>query len=150
VKLRSSATLLVLAAAAGLIGEPQRTVYDGRGDDLLTAGLGAAGLRAAPPELVGNLERLVPAKHYHLELSGVLRGSASGKMTVEDAFRAMHIALEPASFSTQDGTLTLANCRFEYQKRAFSTSATLRKNEYTVLGAAGEQPVFLVLRLAVE
>lgn len=109
-----------------------------------------AGLRAAPPELVANLERLVPAEHYHLELSGVLRGSASGKMTVEDAFRSMQISLEPASFSTQDGALTLASCRFEYQKRAFSTSATLRKGEYTVLGAAGEQPVFLVLRLAVE
>lgn len=108
------------------------------------------GLRAAPAELAQNLERLVPAKHYHMELSGVLRSSVSGKMVVEDASRPMQIGLEPASFSMQDGVLTLESCRFEYQKRAFSTSATLRKGEYTVLGAAGEQPVFLVLRLAVD
>jgi hypothetical protein len=109
---------------------------------------GPASDRPAPVELVENLKRLVPTESYHLEHSGVLRSSGNGKMIVEDAF--MQILLEPASYNKQEGVLTLASCRFEYYKRAFSTSATLRKGEYTVLGAAGEEPAFLVLRLAME
>ncbi|HUO78916.1 MAG TPA: 3-hydroxybutyrate oligomer hydrolase family protein, partial [Steroidobacteraceae bacterium] len=35
--------------AASIVGEPLRRVVDGLSDDLLTAGLGGAGLRAAPP-----------------------------------------------------------------------------------------------------
>jgi hydroxybutyrate-dimer hydrolase len=34
---------------AEVVGEPIRRVYDGHGDDLLTAGLGLAGLRGDPP-----------------------------------------------------------------------------------------------------
>jgi hydroxybutyrate-dimer hydrolase len=45
----------VHAAGFELIGEPLREVYDGRSDDLLTAGLGGEGLRAAPPEFVDPL-----------------------------------------------------------------------------------------------
>lgn len=105
--------------------------------------------RSVPAELVENLRRLVPVEAYQLELSGVLRSSVSGKMTVEDDLRQMEMQLEPASFDAQGGTLALKACRFEFQKRSFTTSATLRQGEYTVLGAAGETPVFLVLRLAV-
>jgi hydroxybutyrate-dimer hydrolase len=36
-------------ARADLVGRPVRCVYDGKTDDLLTAGLGASGLRAEPP-----------------------------------------------------------------------------------------------------
>lgn len=38
-----------------LTAGPQREVYDGRSDDLLTAGLGGDGLRAAPPEFADPL-----------------------------------------------------------------------------------------------
>jgi hypothetical protein len=106
--------------------------------------------RAIPEELVANLRRLVPAEVYQLELTGVLRSSVSGKMVVEDDLRQMEMQLEPASFNPQGGTLALKTCRFEYQKRSFATSATLHRGEYTVLGAAGDNPVFLVLRLSVE
>lgn len=51
-----SSALLLVAAAAALIGEPQRTAYDGRSDDLLTAGLGAAGLRGAAPGFADPLQ----------------------------------------------------------------------------------------------
>jgi hydroxybutyrate-dimer hydrolase len=43
------------AADAELLGEPLREVYDGRSDDLLTAGLGGEGLRGAPPEFADAL-----------------------------------------------------------------------------------------------
>lgn len=43
------------AAGFELVGEPLREAYDGRSDDLLTAGLGGEGLRAAPPEFVDPL-----------------------------------------------------------------------------------------------
>jgi hypothetical protein len=104
---------------------------------------------AIPAELVENLKRLVPAKAYWLELSGVLRGSVSGKMTIQDELRHMELLLAPSSFSAQDATLGLEACRFEFQKRAFSTAVTLREGEYTVIGAAGDSPVFLVLRLGI-
>lgn len=50
VALAGSAAAVSHGAGFELLSEPLREVYDGRGDDLLTAGLGAEGLRAAPPE----------------------------------------------------------------------------------------------------
>jgi hydroxybutyrate-dimer hydrolase len=44
------------AAEVELIGEPLREVYDGRSDDLLTAGLGGEGLRGAAPEFADPLQ----------------------------------------------------------------------------------------------
>ncbi len=60
---RAAATLACMAglsagltvADAGLVAEPRREVYDGVGDDLLTAGLGPAGLRGAVPEFADPL-----------------------------------------------------------------------------------------------
>jgi hydroxybutyrate-dimer hydrolase len=47
-----------VAGARGfeLIGEPLREVFDGRSDDLLTAGLGGEGLRGAAPEFADPLQ----------------------------------------------------------------------------------------------
>jgi hydroxybutyrate-dimer hydrolase len=44
------------AAEVELLGEPLREVYDGRSDDLLTAGLGGEGLRGAAPEFADPLQ----------------------------------------------------------------------------------------------
>jgi hydroxybutyrate-dimer hydrolase len=86
---RSAAAVACLAglsavaavADSGLVGEPRREVYDGVGDDLLTAGLGSNGLRGAVPEFADPLRpswRELRRRAIYQNYRGLIDVSAEG------------------------------------------------------------------------
>ncbi len=127
-----------------------------------------------PADLVDNLGKLVPVSGFELLATGLLRGSVRQRMELSASFgadRSYEIELRPEAYNTESGELALDKCSFQlrspnrYEKRdeagnvqeifkgmgsqSFSTAATLRHGEYTVLGAVGADPVFVVLRMHV-
>jgi hypothetical protein len=56
--------------------------------------------------------------------------------------------LVAAGYDRETGALPITRCRFEATTgQEFETSLTLRAGEYTVLGAAGVDPLFVVLHV---
>jgi hydroxybutyrate-dimer hydrolase len=71
------------AVPAEIVGTPIRREFDGRGDDLLTAGLGLAGLRGAPPAFAD------PARPTALELR---------RLAIYNAYRGLVDVTEAGGF----------------------------------------------------
>jgi len=112
-----------------------------------------------PEELVANLKRLLPFQKYGLLSAGLLRTAVAFDDTMRiygDAGpgRSFRLSMKPEAYDGKTGDLTLSSCAFELfsagdspKESGFSTRATIRAGEYTVLGAIGSDPVFVVLRL---
>ncbi|MHC5211342.1 MAG: hypothetical protein ACYTG2_11540 [Planctomycetota bacterium] len=108
-----------------------------------------------PGELVQNLSRLVPTEHFEqLSMSMISTSVQPGQpqRLVSDfsnfGERArFELDLISSGFDRSAGVLPLTRCRFEATSgQEFETSVTLKAGEYTVLGAAGADPLFVVLK----
>jgi len=118
-----------------------------------TDGEGAASL---PSDLVDNLRRLVPFHGFEKVSMAVLRASIvggqeqrlSGRFQRGDDEQRFELSLVPAGYDASSKTLTLRECKFESSTgQEFSTAAVVDLDEYVVLGGAGSDPLFVVLRV---
>lgn len=109
-----------------------------------------------PSDLVDNLRRLVPYRGFEKVSMAMLRVSIvggqeqrlRGRFQRDDADQRFELTLVPAGYDAQDKTLTLRQCKFESTTgQEFSTAAVVHLDEYVVLGAAGSDPLFVVLRV---
>jgi hypothetical protein len=132
---------------------------------LLGEGEAPAGA-SLPRELVENLAKLLPFERFQLLSVGVLRTAVAFDDPIQleaDAGpdRRYDLRLRPEAYDAKTGDLTLSSCTFQLRRKrslpsgeyetsqesGFSTRATVRAGEYTVLGAVGSEPVFVVLRV---
>jgi hypothetical protein len=124
----------------------------------LLTGAGGDAERTAdlPEDLVRNLSRIVPEDAFRrlcvtMIRTSVLPGQAQ---KLRSDFRSaefderFELILEPAGFDPGAGVLPITRCRFEASTgQEFETSVTLRSGEYTVIGAAGIDPLYVVLQV---
>ena len=109
----------------------------------------------APEEVLVHLEKLLPGMHFEATGFSMLRMSVSpGKgvqLNLSEARPNANYSLEmrPTAYDRETSSLTLSDCSLMYSSGGllFSTSAVLKGGEYTVLGATGSEPIFLVLRV---
>jgi hypothetical protein len=105
-----------------------------------------------PADLVQNLSNLVPFPGFTRESMGVLRSSviAGQAMTIrgdmhQDRFE---LKLIPGGYDVDARQLAITACEFYAGQQGFSTSTVVSAGEYTVLGATGSDPVFVVLQVS--
>jgi hypothetical protein len=105
-----------------------------------------------PDDLVRNLSNLVPFPGFTRESIGVLRSSviAGQAMTIlgdmdDDRFL---LKLIPGGYDVDARQLAITDCEFNAGQQGFSTSTVVSAGEYTVLGATGSNPVFVVLQVS--
>lgn len=104
-----------------------------------------------PAELTDNLKLLVPYEHFELLSLGFVRTSTrvanvEVAMPADDQ-RYYQFDLRPDSYDAQAGALT-AQLRFSgNDRREIQTRTQIPVNEYTVVGASGRDPLFLVIKL---
>ena len=117
-----------------------RAVNDGTGDDL-------------PSELVSGLARLLPDKTFRSTAFSMLRASVGRERSLSLHMQAddgnYALSFTPVAFNPKDATLTVAGCSLMRQDtRLFTTDTLFQGGEYTVLGATGREPVFLVVHVS--
>ena len=122
-----------------------------------------------PEVLAANLARLSGYPEFHQVSMGMVRTGVHLEnkilLQMEAGRERFELDLEPVAYDRNNGSLTLARCAFEmgtflsrstsagvFEERhwmspVFSTSTTVRSDEYTVLGAAGSEPTFVVLQI---
>jgi len=109
-----------------------------------------------PPELVDNLRRLVPFGRFQPVSMALLRASlgAGQKQELRGEFQRgsakerFQLELIPGGFDSRTQALSFERCAFEATTgQQFSTAAVVDLGEYVVLGAAGSDPLFVVLRV---
>ena len=109
------------------------------------------------------LRSLSPHKTFHIIATGVLRTTAGSGPQIELSMRrgpgaSTSISLESTASGKNSGTLALANVNVNIQsteddkkpgvtQQSFSTSTSITRDEYVVLGAFGTNPVFVILKL---
>lgn len=122
-----------------------------------------------PTELTEHLSRLVPG--LPLEFAGFamlrstvmpVRSSGSAgvyqgpplklKLTGSGPSEDYLLSFRPSAYDRETGTLTVEDCQLNQQVETgldgvFSTNTVFRGDEYTVLGATGAKPIFVVVRL---
>jgi hypothetical protein len=116
----------------------------------------ADGTADLPEDLVRNLSRIVPDDAFRRLCVTMIRTSVlpgQAQKLRSDFFSGefdekFELLLEPAGFDPAAGVLPITRCRFEASTgQEFETSVTLRSGEYTVLGAAGIDPLYVVLQV---
>lgn len=109
-----------------------------------------------PPELVDNLRRLVPHGRFEPVSMALLRASlgAGQKQQLRGEFRRggekerFELELIPGGFDSRTQALSFERCAFEATTgQQFATAAVVGLGEYVVLGAAGSEPLYVVLRV---
>ena len=112
-----------------------------------------------PTDLAADLAQLVPYAGFELWSSAFLPSNTSGpvelKVELDGRDGELQLQMVPEAFDSTSGTLTLGRVDFELSllegkrrtRRSFTTSTMLRRGEYTVLGAVGADPVFVVIKL---
>jgi hypothetical protein len=124
--------------------------------------------KGLPSDLVKNLGALVPELRFTSVGFGLLRTSvASGRdvalrLEALPGYGAFELSMLPVAYDPATASLTVQRCRLDRngpaafagatgagagREQIFSTNAVLRGGEYTVLGASGSEPLFLVLHL---
>ena len=89
---------------------------------------------------------------------GLVRTCVEARRTIEmkiglENFGSADIRLVPESFDSSTGTLYFGDCKCSVQskegmKQTFNTRASVAGGTYTVLGALGSKPIFVVLRIS--
>jgi hypothetical protein len=113
-----------------------------------------------PAELAEHLGRLVPG--IQLEAAGfaMLQSSVrpradrdlSLQLSGSAPLEQYYLSFAPTAYDRETGSLTVENCELTQSTSAgprvvFSTHTVFRGGEYTVLGATGAKPMFVVVRL---
>ncbi len=106
------------------------------------------------------LSSMSPHKKFKMISSGAIRVTAgSGRIVTlsmegADSVKSW-LSFTPTSFDPQTGTLGLDRIKVEFEKvtlgkrarQSFETAASITKDDYVVIGAFGDNPVFAVLHL---
>lgn len=126
---------------------------------LIRGQAGEAPGKELPAELVQHLGRLLPAQSFELIATGLMRGSVRSPLSLRTGVgdHQYTLELEPAAFDPTSRELTLQRCAFQDTEEMpdgswetgheFETALSLRAGEYTVIGAVGSDPLFVVLRM---
>lgn len=107
-----------------------------------------SGSPPVPAELSAGLSQLVPYDHFVVEDMGILRTATRGREIGVRMAQGNHLILSAEAFDAASSTLTAS---FEFRSDdgfALETRTALGTGEYTVLGATGAEPRFVVLRLS--
>ena len=108
-----------------------------------------------PRELTENLARILPMPAFEMLSVNAVQSTVSGS-TIELTSQAKQdiaytVRLVPTAYDAQSKHLTFSNCYFLLQMagrdHVLQTSLTLGQGEYVVLGAFGDDPIFVVLRM---
>ena len=112
-----------------------------------------------PADLARDLSALVPYSGFELVSTGLLRSDTASTMDLQvelaEGSGQFQLDMRPRAFDPDTQTLTLDSVRFQMQvviegqhrNRSFSTSTSLQTDQYTVLGAVGSDPVFVVIEM---
>lgn len=113
------------------------------------------GTLGLPEDLTSNLSAMLPYDHFEQLSMGVVRASVADGSAVtmanevprdSDTFYEIMMSLQ--AYDATQNMLTIGGCQVSGPYGvAFSTATSVREGEYTVLGAGGSEPVFVVLRL---
>ncbi len=111
------------------------------------------------PELHQQLMQVLPYKNFELKSIGLMRGAAvpGAKLQLDmesfDAALQYKLRMQVGAYDVKGGALNLEECRFStfHQQQGnrdlFSTSTTVYRDEYAVLGVTGAVPLFLVVQI---
>ena len=112
-----------------------------------------------PSELVSGMRKLTAIDAFHASAMGMVRSSVAPDRSIsilldagEEGF--FELYLETAAFDKTTRTLSLSEVtlrtrnsgRYDAGVTLFQTSTTVESGEYTVLGATGKDPLFVVLQ----
>jgi hypothetical protein len=117
--------------------------------------------RDIPEELAATLTSMTGYDSFDLIANGIVRTGVQRDHPVEWSIESApssscKLQMTPSQFNPADDTLTLDGIRFSYRglgarsterQQTFSTNTSVRSGEYTVIGALGKNPVFVVLRM---
>jgi hypothetical protein len=109
----------------------------------------------APSELLAGLEALLPGMQFESLGIAMLRTAVVANRPVELSLAGhdgtdFEIRFIPQAYDTDTGNLTVESCtvnRRHDNRRVLSTNTVFRGDEYTVLGATGADPVFVVVHV---
>lgn len=125
----------------------------------LVTGASEATSQGLPQELVDGMRDLVGMPGLRMMGRGMLRSSIStdGPQSIvlsEEGVRIYELSLAPAAYDEGSGILSVDRCRLreilttsDTPRDLFQTQTSVRVGEYTVLGATGSDPMFLVLHV---
>jgi len=128
---------------------------------LLQGKRGEPDTSTAPTELVTNLERLLPDLGFSSVGFGMLQSGVVPNRVVElgvegaDGLR-FDVRFQPVAYDPSTGSMTVQRCQVELfdvsapnraTKSVLSTDTVFRGGEYTVLGATGQSPIFIVIHV---
>lgn len=108
-----------------------------------------------PEALSQNLRNLLPYAGYRQIAVGMLRVDAHnsnrfsiGLSNVESVY-SYTLSVIPGAYDATEKRLTLAHCKFSIDdsRDLFSTSTSVQEGEFAVIGVAGDEPLFVVLRV---
>jgi len=111
-----------------------------------------------PEDLREHLGRLVPGLDLQVAGFAMLQSSVQPKadlrlrLTGSGTSEDYYLSFAPSAYDGGTGSLSVERCDLTQNTSAgprvvFSTSTVFRGGEYTVLGATGEKPLFVVVRL---
>ena len=122
----------------------------------------------APLELIDNLMTLTGEPNFNLIASGMVRSAVTGGLPISLNMNAegerFELMLVPSAHDADSGSISFSRCSFNHSSyittavsggstrsewrttEVFSASTDVRGGEYTVLGAAGANPTYVVLR----
>lgn len=115
------------------------------------------GESSLPKELVSGMRELVGYPHLERIAFAMLRSSATTDRDLHLELQAAPVSytlsLRPSAYDAESGAVTLDRCSFvrvgeDDQQLLFETSTLIQAGEYTVLGATGSEPVFVVIHCA--
>lgn len=124
----------------------------------LVRGSGAESENLLPADLVINMSRLLPYRHFEEHSVSCLRSSVKPAMPIRMQMcgagaeggppEVFTLELQPSAYDAETGALTFNACEFSSQYGSlFTTSTRVARGEYTVLGVSGQTSLFVVLRI---
>jgi hypothetical protein len=109
-----------------------------------------------PADLSRDLSTLVPYEAFEILTTAFLPTDTVSRMEMEvdlaDDWGVCQLQLHPQAYDQGSGALTFGKIEFtilpnNQPRRTFSTSTSIRRGQYTVLGAVGADPVFVVAQM---
>ncbi len=112
-----------------------------------------------PIELAKDLSALVPYEGFKLLTSAILPGDATSRIQLDAQLEMgrgeMELELVPAAYDHASETLALdgvsvgltLTAQGKRARNSFRTSTSLKAGAYTVLGAIGADPIFVVIKM---
>lgn len=112
-----------------------------------------------PADLARDLGALVPYEAFNIVSMGILPSDTVSPMEMEAMFSdqvgEFKLQMYPQAYDPETGALTIGKIEFRASSnengvrnnRQFTTSTSLRRGQYTVLGAVGADPIFVVAEM---